>query len=60
MFLDFSLEINEGMDHLGKLYYLLTALMLVSGLLLRVDNADLIFLFLNQNICCGHSKEPSQ
>ena len=21
---------------------------------------NLIFLFLNQNICCGYSKEPSQ
>ena len=23
-------------------------------------NESLIFLFLNQNICCGYSKEPSQ
>ena len=23
-------------------------------------NENLIFLFLNQNICCGYSKEPSQ
>ena len=27
---------------------------------LRVCNENLIFLFLNQNICCGFSKEPSQ
>ena len=27
---------------------------------LRVHNENLIFLFLNQNICCGYSKEPSQ
>ena len=27
---------------------------------LRVCNENLIFLFLNQNICCGYSKEPSQ
>ena len=26
---------------------------------LRVCNENLIFLFLNQNICCGYSKEPS-
>ena len=24
------------------------------------DNEKIIFLFLNQNICCGYSKEPSQ
>ena len=27
---------------------------------IRVHNENLIFLFLNQNICCGYSKEPSQ
>ena len=27
---------------------------------LRVCNENLIFLFLNQNICCRYSKEPSQ
>ena len=27
--------------------------------LLRVCNRKLIFLFLNQNICCGYSKELS-
>ena len=31
-----------------------------TGLKLRVRNKNLIFLFLNQNICCGYSKEPSQ
>ena len=31
-----------------------------AGLKLRVRNENLIFLFLNQNICCGYSKEPSQ
>ena len=30
-----------------------------TGLKLRVCNENLIFLFLNQNICCGYSKEPS-
>ena len=32
----------------------------LTGLKLRVRNENLIFLFLNQNICCGYSKEPSQ
>ena len=27
---------------------------------IRVSNWKLLFLFLNQNICCGYSKEPSQ
>ena len=31
-----------------------------AGLQLRVHNENLIFLFLNQNICCGYSNEPSQ
>ena len=31
-----------------------------SGPELRVRNRKLFFLFLNQNICCGYSKEPSQ
>ena len=26
----------------------------------RQSNRKIIFLFLNQNICCGHSKELSQ
>ena len=29
-----------------------------TGLHLRVCNKNLIFLFLKQNICFGHSKEP--
>ena len=28
--------------------------------LVRVCNEKLIFLFVNKNICCGYSKEPSQ
>ena len=31
-----------------------------SGFYLRVRNRKIIFLLLNQNICCGYSKEPSQ
>ena len=31
-----------------------------TGSLIRVCDKKLIFLFLNQNICCGYSKEPSQ
>ena len=30
------------------------------GLQIYVRNWKLFFLFLNQNICCGYSKEPSQ
>ena len=33
---------------------------ILSGLKLRVRNRKLTFLFFNQNICCGYSKEPSQ
>ena len=34
--------------------------LLKSGLQLSVRKENLIFLFLNQNICCGYSKELSQ
>ena len=27
---------------------------------IRMRNRKLFFLFLNQNICCGYSKEPSR
>ena len=27
---------------------------------IRVHNRKIFFVFLNQNICCGYSKEPSQ
>ena len=29
------------------------------GPMKRVHSRNLFFLFLNQNICCGYSKEPS-
>ena len=31
----------------------------MSGLQIRVPTRTLFFLFLNQNICCGYSKELS-
>ena len=31
-----------------------------AGLQIRVHTGKLFFLFLNQNLCCGYSKEPSQ
>ena len=31
-----------------------------AGLQLRVRKENLILLFLNLNMCCGYSKEPSQ
>ena len=45
-------DINKGI--------LKKAFVHISGLHLRVDTKKLDFLFLNQNICCGYSKEPSQ
>ena len=54
-------KINQEM-HLEKKINSINRLIqyLTSGLELRVCNENLIFLFLNQNICCGYSKEPSQ
>ena len=31
-----------------------------TGLQIKVHTEKLFFLFLNQNTCCGYSKEPSQ
>ena len=39
---------------------LIECLIFVSGPQIRVRNKKVFFLFLNQNICCGYSKEPSQ
>ena len=44
--------------HNGFIYLYFSFYMCVYQL--RVCNENLIFLFLNQNICCGYSKEPSQ
>ena len=43
-----------------KGYQQMTLLFRVRVGMLTVRNEILIFLFLNQNICCGYSKEPSQ
>ena len=45
---------------LRVLNYCESRLSLSTGLKLRVRKENLFFLFLNQNICCGYSKEPSQ
>ena len=39
---------------------LISVIDILPGLKIRVCNQKLIFLFLNQYICCGYSKEPSQ
>ena len=33
---------------------------IIPGFQTRMHIQNIIFLFLNQNICCGYSKEPSQ
>ena len=35
-------------------------IVIITGLQIRVRNGKLFFLLLNQNKCCGYSKEPSQ
>ena len=48
-------------EMLNVFFLIYTYFQLIStGLQLRVSNKNLIFLFLNQNICYGYSKEPSQ
>ena len=41
-----SIDIDEGSDQKFRL--------------LDLSDTSVLFLFLNQNICCGYSKEPSQ
>ena len=43
-----------------RLIYGHEGLVLLNSLRPLVRNKKIIFLFLNQNICCGYSKEPSQ
>ena len=38
----------------------MTPILLSSGPQISMHNWKLFFLFLNQNICCGYSKEPSR
>ena len=51
MSLDLSKCYIVGNHMSGLIYY--------HGLKLRVCSENLNFLFLNQNICCGYSKEQS-
>ena len=32
----------------------------VTGFQIRVCNGNVLFLFLNKNLCCGYAKEPIQ
>ena len=36
------------------------SILILLGPQIRVHNWKLLFLFLNQNICCGYSKEQSR
>ena len=50
-------------DFINKCTYLLTMYLAANHRppdKIRVRNWKLFFLFLNQNICCGYSKEPSR
>ena len=42
------------------LNYKISKIINTTGLQIRVHTKKLFFLFLNQNICGGYSKEPSQ
>ena len=49
---------GPGLEHGSCSMY--TLVMLYQGLQNRVHNQSIILLFLNQNICCRYSNEPSQ
>ena len=53
-----SCALPRGASHFSAIMDFKTTL--IAGLKLRVRNRKIIFLFLNQTICCGCSKEPSQ
>ena len=55
-----SLTQSDVKYALGKKTHTKFSFIHYSGLKLRVRNEKLIFLFLNQNIGCWYSKEPSQ
>ena len=48
-----TLEISEDPDEMSQMQHF-------TRLQIRVRTGKLFFLFLNQNICCGYSKELSQ
>ena len=49
---------NLGISTYDPLKYkMLNSILILSTGLLRVCTKTLIFLFLNQNVCCGYSKE---
>ena len=59
----FSAEILGKINFFKKflgIYYQSVNQFGYTGLKLRVHTNKIIFSFLNQNICCGYSKEPSQ
>ena len=43
-----------------RMFTLLNNALISGQTLVKIDTRKMIFLFLNQNICCGYSKEPSQ
>ena len=56
----FILEINIAFNNLSVIADRSVFISHCLGLQLRVRTRKIIFLFLNQNISCGYSKEPSQ
>ena len=51
-------EMQLGVNYLGKIDPY-PATIFLAGPQIRVRKGKLFFLFLNQNLCCGYSKEPS-
>ena len=54
MLVELNLMQVHFVAHLTRL--IMNSMMIKSGLSLRVHIEKFIFLFLNQNICCGYSK----
>ena len=57
---DCQLYLSPKGNNVSKVAAYLTLCNIKSGPMIRVRNGIFFFLFLNQNICCGYSKEPSQ